>query len=205
MILLVRHTQVALRWRGRCYGQSDVGLSRAGQAEVRALAQSLAAWAPDRVLYSGLRRTALLAVPLAARAGVACEAVPAWRERDFGSWEGRSWNAIYRETGNAMDGMIDAPGTFRPGGGETTFDLAARIATALAMLPAGRIAIVTHGGPIAAARGMARRVAPRDWPALVIPTGSHVEIDRRTAADMVNRVQALTDKPLMPWQDASNG
>ena len=29
----------------------------------------------------------------------------------------RSWAAIYRETGNAMDGMIDDPEGFRPGAG----------------------------------------------------------------------------------------
>lgn len=63
-----------------------------------------------------MKRTRAIAAPLGEKLGIVPLAEPLWRERDFGSWEGQSWNAIYRATGNAMDGMIDAPETFRPGG-----------------------------------------------------------------------------------------
>lgn len=175
-VLLVRHSEVARAWRGRCYGQSDMGLSRAGAAQVRALAPELARWKPDIVQHSGLRRAQRLAHAIAALAGLDASADPAWQERDFGSWEGRSWSAIYRETGKAMDGMIDDPAGFRPGGGETTMELAARSLAALNGLPLQRVLVVTHGGPIAAILGMLNRAPVRDWPGIVPAPGGFVEL-----------------------------
>lgn len=175
-ILLVRHTEVARAWKGRCYGQSDMGLSLAGAAHARELAGTLAGWRPERVVHSGLRRAAILAEAVAAIAGVAAHADLAWQERDFGSWEGRSWGAIYRETGDAMDGMIDDPDGFRPGGGETTSELAMRARDAFQRLPDGRTMVVTHGGPIAAIAGSLSRLPPRDWLALVPALGASLEL-----------------------------
>ncbi|MBC7519698.1 MAG: histidine phosphatase family protein [Sandarakinorhabdus sp.] len=166
-LLLVRHTEVARRWRGRCYGTSDAGLSRVGTAHAVAIAPQLAAWRPDIVIHSDRRRTRDLARRAAALAGVNCRPDAQWRERDFGEWEGRTWNAIYRATGNAMDGMIDAPDSFRPGGGETTTEMLQRIALALSRLPGGRVAVVTHGGPVAAARWLNAGLAVSALPALI--------------------------------------
>ncbi len=173
-ITLVRHTEVARRWRGRCYGVTDVGLSRAGAAAIGPLAQELAALRPEWVIHSDLTRARRLAVAVARHVGCSIHADPAWRERDFGTWEGQSWNAIYRASGNAMDGMIEAPDKFRPGGGETTLELAVRVATALTGLPEGRGIVVTHGGPIASLLGQERGLAPRDWLSLVPPVGARV-------------------------------
>lgn len=175
-VLLVRHCEVARAWQDRCYGQSDMGLSRAGSAQVRALAPQLARWTPDIVLHSGLRRAQRLAQSIAALSGRTASADPAWRERDFGRWEGRSWSAIYRETGNAMDGMIDDPAGFRPGGGETTMELAARSLDAMNGLPLRRVLVVTHGGPIAAILGTLSGAPVRDWPGLVPAPGGCVEL-----------------------------
>ncbi|WP_439534001.1 histidine phosphatase family protein [Polymorphobacter sp.] len=165
-LLLVRHTEVAQHWHGRCYGSSDAGLSRAGSAHARRLAPTLAAWRADAILHSDRRRTRTLAALVADLAGLRPRADPGWRERDFGDWEGRRWSSIYRETGNAMDGMIDAPGSFRPGGGETTMELADRVLAAHDRLPAGRILVITHGGPIAALRGRHDALPVAAWPAL---------------------------------------
>lgn len=153
-VILVRHPPVTLAWQKCCYGQSDPGLSRAGRAMVAPLVDHLAAMDPDIIIHSDMQRTRAVALPLGRKLGIVPIAEPLWRERDFGSWEGQSWNAIYRATGNAMDGMIDAPDTFRPGGnGETTRQLVDRITAAMARGPrAGIILIITHGGPIACAR-----------------------------------------------------
>ena len=179
-LLLVRHTEVARRWRGRCYGTTDVGLSPAGRAHAAAIAPQLAAWRPDVVIHSDRRRTRDLAMRIAALAGVDCLPDAQWRERDFGEWEGRGWNAIYRATGNAMDGMIDDPDSFRPGGGETTTEMLERIARALAGLPSGRIAVVTHGGPVAAARLLDASQAVSMLPTLIPGYGEACEIDKVT-------------------------
>ncbi len=153
-LLLVRHPPVTLAWQKRCYGQSDPGLSRAGKAMVGPLVNELVSLKPDLILHSDMVRTRAIALPLARCLGIAAQAEPLWRERHFGDWEGQSWQRIYHETGNAMDGMIDDPDGFRPGGnGETTSEMTLRITKALAAIPnAGCIAIISHGGPLAAAR-----------------------------------------------------
>lgn len=141
---------------------------------VAPLVDQLTALGPDAIVHSDMKRTRAIALPLAARLGIVPIAEPLWRERDFGSWEGRCWNAIYRETGNAMDGMIEAPDTFRPGGsGETTRQLIDRITAALAGVPcSGSVIIVTHGGPIASARAARMADGFERITDLVPPAGS---------------------------------
>ncbi len=142
------------------------------------LVEQIAALKPDMILHSDMARTRSIALPLAQQLGLSAQGEPLWRERDFGTWEGQSWQRIYRATGNAMDGMIDAPDTFRPGGnGETTSELAARIATALASLAKGRrIAIISHGGPIAAARQQLSSPEHQPLVSLIPATGTFIRV-----------------------------
>ena len=122
----------------------------------RVLAERFAATPVAVVLHSGLRRTERLAAMIAVRTGAELRCDPRWRERDFGAWEGRSWQAIWRETGDQMDGMLTDPHGFRPGAGETTADLWRRASAAWHALPTtGPTVVVTHGGPIAVARAQA--------------------------------------------------
>lgn len=156
-VLLIRHAQVALRWRGRCYGSTDVGLSRAGAKHSQEIARAILRRRDSRsiaaVFHSGLRRASHLAELIADTAGLEPRADERWRERDFGSWEARSWNSIWRESGNAMDRMLTDPAKFRPGGGETTAELFARSVRASRIVPGeGIVIVVTHGGPIACVR-----------------------------------------------------
>ncbi|MBA3879328.1 MAG: histidine phosphatase family protein [Sphingobium sp.] len=173
----MRHPPVALGWAGRCYGRSDMGWSREGAAMARRLVPALAAEGFDRVIHSGLHRTRRLAEAVARASGASLSADPRWAERDFGDWEGRRWDAIWRETGDAMDGMITDPECFRPGGGETTAELAARAWAAWQDLPSdGSILVVAHGGPIAVVR---MRLAGSDYPALaglIPPPGEIVKL-----------------------------
>lgn len=178
MILhLARHPPVTKDWQGRCYGQSDPGLSRAGQAMVPMLVDELASLEPDVIIHSNMKRTRAIAMPLAQKLGIAPINAPLWRERDFGAWEGQSWASIYRETGDAMDGMIDDPEHFRPGGGETTAQLVRRIKKALMLLPNARsAAIITHGGPIACVRAAHAGAALQQLATFIPPTGSIVTL-----------------------------
>lgn len=177
-VLLVRHTEVARAWHGRCYGVSDVPCSRSGRAAIADLSARLAANCPRWVVHSGLARTRLLAQRVAVLAGCPLHEDGDWRERDFGAWEGRTWTEIYSTSGNAMDGMIDAPSEFRPGGGETTSEIADRATAAYERLPGGNGLVVTHGGPIAAVLGRRRNLPVVDWPTLVPPYGSSIVLYR---------------------------
>lgn len=148
-VLLVRHTAVALRWKGVCYGASDAGLSRDGMRHARLLAAELADHRPAAIIHSGLRRTRILAALIAGHCALDPVSDPRWQERHFGHWEGRRWQAIWRESGSAMDRMLTEPEDFRPGGGETGADLAQRVQAAWASLPSdGTMIVISHGGPI---------------------------------------------------------
>jgi len=179
MVTLLRHTAVAAHWQGRCYGVSDVGLSAAGVAAARTLAgQSLGR--VTRLQASPLRRARFLGGLLSRRLGLELEIVPALRERDFGTWEGQSWDAIHAAEGDSMMGMIDAPTSFRPGGGETTAELAARVMGWFASLPAGEgVLAITHGGPAAALRGSLAGLAVPAWLPLIPALGEAVTLPGR--------------------------
>jgi len=152
-VLLLRHPPVALAWRKRCYGRSDMGWSHAGLALARALVGDLAARPIDTIVHSGALRTARLAEMIVRHSAIPIRADAGWLERDFGTWEGRTWQAIWRETGDLMDRMVTDPAGFRPGGGETGQDLSRRARAAWERLPAsGTTLVIAHGGPIAALR-----------------------------------------------------
>lgn len=177
MVIMLRHTEVAAHWRGRCYGASDVGLSAQGRMTALRIAAGLDASGITRVQTSPLRRARFLGGLLARRHGLPLEVVPALAERDFGDWEGQSWDAIHAAHGEAMMGMIEAPDSFRPGGGETTLELAARIEAWFAALPPHEgVLAITHGGPVAALRGRLTSQPVRGWLALVPGLGEAVRL-----------------------------
>jgi len=180
-LIVVRHGEVAARWRGVCYGRTDVELSDTGLLQSRAAAERLAGGPIDIVWHSGLVRTCILAELLAARTGARCIKALALQERDFGAWEGRCWDAVYAETGAAMDGMMLSPDTFRPPGGETTYQLRDRVLAWYRSLPEdGSFVAVTHGGPIAALRGTLTGEFPSGWPQLIPAHGAWVELMAET-------------------------
>lgn len=183
-VFLVRHPEVARAWAGRCYGQSDMGWSRAGAAAAIALADRLVALKPTVIIHSDLLRTRRLAEGVGHRLGVTPLSDTRWRERCFGAWEGRRWNSIWRETGNEMDHMVSDPVGYRPGGGETTAEMGARAARAWCSLPiVDSVVVIAHGGPIAAIRTM---LAGGSYSAILafIPTcGEVVELIHTVAVE----------------------
>lgn len=178
-VLLLRHPPVATAWAGRCYGRADMGLSRAGAAMAHRIAEELATLPFATIVHSGATRTRRLAERIARVAGRPVTADIRWLERDFGTWEGRTWQAIWRETGNAMDGMMTDPGGFRPGGGETGAELAARARAAWDDLPiSADTLVVTHGGPIAALRTVFAGLPLERMIEAVPPCGTWIALPR---------------------------
>lgn len=178
-VLLVRHPPVAGSLRGVCYGSSDVPLADDAPARIHEIVAGVTARGPITHLYhSGLARCAAVADAVAARSGVAPVADPRLRERCFGDWELRRWDDVHAATGDAMMGMVTAPATWRPPGGETTHELRDRVLAWYRDLPAGgTVVAVTHGGPAAALLGALRGTPVCDWPALIPPPGGIVALD----------------------------
>ena len=143
---------------GLAIGASDPPLSALGRAQARSVAAALAARPLVRVISSDLRRAAETATAIAARHALAIETSAALREIDFGSWEGRDLGDLWLEDAAAAraweQDYRQAPRTF----GESVSEVEHRVAAfwkQLLPLPAiGEIAIVGHGGSLAALRAL---------------------------------------------------
>lgn len=141
------------------------------------LARQLAGEALSAIVHSGARRTHRLAERVGKAAGCPVRSDDRWLERDFGTWEGRGWNAIWRETGDLMDQMMTDPAGFRPGGGETGVELSRRVLAAWRDLEGcGTTLVVTHGGPIAALRTALAGAPLERMIDFVPPHGAVIEI-----------------------------
>jgi broad specificity phosphatase PhoE len=141
------------------------------------LAEQLGALPLTNLFHSGLRRTQFLAELVASRVGIPATADTDLRERDFGTWELRSWDKIFAEVGRAMDGLVLDPANYAPPGGETTLALRDRVLGWYRRLPPdGLIVAITHGGPIAALRGALGGWAVDRWPDLIPACGAISEL-----------------------------
>jgi len=172
-IVLIRHPEVSEACRGVCYGRLDVPLSERGLARIAGIVASLTA--VTAVVHSGATRSRLLAGAIGSRFGVAPAVDTRLAERDFGAWEGRPWEDIYAETGDAMMGMVTDPAAWCPHGGETTFQLRDRV-LAWYHEQTSPVVAVTHGGPIAALVGPLGGHPVADWLRLVPPCGGVVVV-----------------------------
>lgn len=182
-VILVRHAPVAEHYRKSCYGRSDVELSEAGTHLSHSLAEELSQWTAATIVHSGLRRAQFLAERLAERIGTTTTCCPELRERDFGTWELQPWDTIFAEHGDGMNRMISEPDTYRPGGGETTYEHRDRVLRWYEALPHDRLTIaVTHGGTIATLLGAQRRLPVPEWLALIPNCGQMVHLYKEPPA-----------------------
>lgn len=173
-LILVRHAGVSDKYSGYCYGRSDVELSAGGEHCSRKLSEYLASRPVRRVVHSGLRRTQFLAEHLARLVGCDAECDSAIQERDYGDWELKSWDSLYQQFGEDLIRVINEPATYRPGRGETTFEMRDRVVDWYQSLPeSGLTVAISHGGPIAALRGTHAGAAVREWLKLIPAYGEY--------------------------------
>lgn len=144
-MILLRHPRPRVA-PGLCYGRTDLAEGPTASAEIAAALKRAPPAAA--VLASPALRCRRLAERLAARDAVALALDDRLLELDFGRWEGRPWDAIDRAE---SDPWAADPWRVAPPGGETFAALHARVAAVLAEAPPGA-ALVTHAGPIRAAR-----------------------------------------------------
>ncbi|WP_372834603.1 histidine phosphatase family protein [Puniceibacterium confluentis] len=143
-VTLVRHTRPDVA-EGVCYGRSDLALAAGFEADCGAVIAGLAP--PVAVVSSPLRRCRILAERICAVFGVALHVSEDFSEMDFGTWEGRRWDAIGRP---ALDAWAADFFGYGGHGGETVEMLRDRVARGLQALPDGAL-VVTHAGVIKAA------------------------------------------------------
>lgn len=146
--MLVRHGETAPNREGRLLGRADPPLTELGLAQAAAAAAALAPLCPAIVVSSPLRRARQTAEAVATACGLDVAVEPRLVEIDYGEWEGASGSG-----GPGRDWRHDA--TFRPPGGESLAQVAARVgAWCEESVAAGAtIVAVSHVSPIKQAVG----------------------------------------------------
>lgn len=167
-VLLIRHGAVESRWKNICYGAMDVALSKEGEAASDELAEELLQkHAPRSVFHSGLSRTRYLAERIAKRGGedIQVHADGLLQERNYGRWQGRSWDEAYSSDPERFHDLIEKPESYRPPGGETTSEMQHRMVRWLDSLETLHhlVVAVSHSGPITALAGYLLDLPPNKW------------------------------------------
>lgn len=151
---------------GLCYGRLDLAAAEPGP-----LPEGLG---PRPVWSSPAQRCRVLAEQI--RGGPVL-LDPRLQELDFGHWEGRRWDQIDR---TESDPWAADPWAVAPPGGETFAALHARVRAVLAEAPPGCL-LVTHAGPIRAARMILAGETFRAVFAAPVPYATPILLDRATA------------------------
>ena len=153
-LYLVRHLKPVVA-DGVCYGGSDLPVDPRLQAEaLPALRAQLPLGVP--VFSSPLLRCASLARALSSEAHLDARLA----ELNFGAWEMQRWDAIARAEIDAWAGDV---ARYRPGGGESVFDMALRIGAFYEELLAQRLpaaVLVCHAGAIRLLAARMRGLCP---------------------------------------------
>jgi alpha-ribazole phosphatase len=157
-IYLIRHGETEDADTRRYKGTINVPLSKSGIKQLERLAEYLYKNLKLKtqnskltaVYSSGLNRAFKSAEIIAAPFGLKPVIVDDLRERDFGSWEGMSFDEIKEKWPEAFNDWAENPLKFSPIGGESTIEVKERVMRAFNKIVAGHreevIAIVSHGG-----------------------------------------------------------
>ena len=149
--LLIRHGAVGDGAEERFLGAADLPMSPAGEAQVRELAARLRLRAiPDAIYCSDLSRSLRTAELLADESAIPIRVRPALREIEMGDWQGLSRREIAERRPEDYAARGRDIANFRPRGGESFADLAARVLPCWRELVEDRetqvVAIAGHAG-----------------------------------------------------------
>lgn len=149
-LYLVRHGQVADGHTDRYHGHNDVDLSLTGIRQCEAVAAHLEDVTFDGIYASDLTRTRRGAEIIRQGRQLPVQAVPEFREINFGIWEGLTFQEIMDRYPEELRQRFNDLANYRIPGGESLKDLQARVTPKLAELVqrhAGRaFLVVAHAG-----------------------------------------------------------
>jgi len=165
-IWLIRHAEPDASVRGLCYGSLDVALSTTGREQAAQLADRLAK-APLAAIYSSPRlRATRTAEAVAAPHGLSPRICSAFRELDFGDFEGRTYDEIAASHAELYRQWMETPTEVQFPNGESFTRMRERVLGAyrplLATHESQTIAIVTHGGVVRILLADALDIPPRN-------------------------------------------
>jgi len=194
-VIIVRHGAVEPQWKTICYGAMDVPLCSVWMTESQDLVSSLAKLRPSLILHSGLTRTRWLAERIAEQIladGTALEQVLSdarLRERNYGQWEGRTWDDVFASDPEHFHDLVMKPETYRPPGGETTREMQLRMLEWFEQLPPlGTIIAISHSGPCASLAGAVLGLPADQWTNWMLGYGEAIVIESTDAMKNVFNV-----------------
>jgi len=151
-IWLVRHGLTEWNTQQRFGGHRDIPLAREGRLQARWLARYLRGKKIIALYSSDLSRARETAQIIARTftPPLTIQVSAAWRELDFGAWDGLTYAEIATAFPEQLDFFTDPEGVAPPGG-ETLLHLQRRVLLALGQActaEPGDLLIVSHGGPL---------------------------------------------------------
>lgn len=117
-LILVRHGQTEWNILGKYQGQTDVSLSAEGIEQAEKLAKNFPLDKVDAVYSSDLSRAFVTAEHIAKRFSLTVQKETAFREIDFGAWEGLTYAEIIKKWPQAMTKFWERPDILDIPGGE---------------------------------------------------------------------------------------
>ncbi len=151
-IYIVRHGATELTAEDCFAGSTDVPLSDEGRDQIAELAERLRFDRLDALYASPMIRTLETARIIAAPHGLEPRPEPAFREIDYGRWEGRSRNEVEAEHAVEYDAWQEDPLTAAPQGGESGIQVLARALPVLRRIVQDHrrrsVLLVSHKGTI---------------------------------------------------------
>jgi probable phosphoglycerate mutase len=150
--LLLRHGETELSAERKFAGRTDAALTETGLRQAEAAAGWLAARGGiGQIVASPLQRARVTAETVAAATGAPLRVDEAWRETDFGEWEGLTFTEAEQRWPAEMAAWLEDSETGPPGG-ESFATVTRRVLAALDRLlavdPGGTVLVVSHVTPM---------------------------------------------------------
>ncbi|MBQ3337081.1 MAG: histidine phosphatase family protein [Selenomonadaceae bacterium] len=151
-IFLIRHGETEWNRQNRLQGNSDTHLSPEGFHQAITLSEHAPFHHVDAIYSSDLTRALSTANILAERFDLTVKVLPELRETDFGDWEGRFINDLFKESPKEFGKFFTDPERCHPPNGETFLEAQARVMIGIREIIANHdnqnVVVVSHGAAI---------------------------------------------------------
>ena len=153
-LLLIRHGTTYWNNLFRYQGHTDIELNEEGIEQARAVKNRIAQYQLKAIYSSDLSRAVQTAQIIAAPHKLPVQTYPELREINFGVWEGLTYRDLEQHYPELLKTWLEAPHLLDVPGGETFAQVQERAMKCICEIvrfhPQGNIAVVAHGGTIAA-------------------------------------------------------
>lgn len=164
-LVLWRHGETDFNAERRMQGQLDSKLTAVGIAQARRTAPIVAAFRPQLLLSSDLRRASDTAAVLSESIGLVTVTDKRLRETHLGQWQGLTQDEVDATWPGALTTWRTDP-EWAPPGGENRIEVAARACAVVTELDAGTaetVVLCAHGGLIASLVACLLRLPVANW------------------------------------------